>query len=355
MEDLAIEHLKSGLSINTHFGCPLKCKYCVLSTIEGHSGRPQKCIELDELKERMKSTNLYYINGKTPIYINNRTDPFLPEVIDSTYRVLEFLCDIGIKSPIMLITKIKPDSRIIPFMVKLNIMFFYTYSGLPKGIDYNSNSIIHEMNMEAILKYIPKKNRFLYLRPVLPNLNDNPIILENVLKNVGTHFDSIVMGGIRILDNNKQIIEDLCGINLKEFDSHHKLFDAKLYQLLLKYQSIYKINILRHTSCAIANFLKEKNKISYFGKKDHCDESCNNYSNCYKGGNSKDDSTIKNEIKYYCDKFGYDVNEFRNDYQIYIEGRVSQEFIAAIKCAFGYEIIADSVELSPSERIFVNN
>lgn len=351
MHELAIEHLKSGLSINTHFGCPLGCKYCVLSAIEGHKGNVQKCGEFDYLNVKEYLDKHYYVFNRTPIYVNNRTDPFLSDVINGTYEILDILCELNIQSPIMLITKLKPNLKIEKYFDKLNIMFFYTYSGLPSGVDYNSNSIVHHTNMDAILKHTPKKNRFLYLRPIIPEMNDDLEVLKQVINDIGIYFDTIVMGGIRIIEDNRALIEMLCGKKIEELDYQHKIFDKKIFKSLIEGQWNNEVNIVRHTSCAIANFLSQKNKLDYYEREEHCNCKCRNYEKCH--AFESDDIKLEEEINNFLYAYGYLHNKFLGGREIRIAGSVSQELISAIKCAYGYNISADAIELCPSEKKFV--
>lgn len=138
----SIEYLKSGLSVNTHVGCGLGCSYCILTTSINQFPHHPICINSAKtIYEQITSNNSLFVNGLTPVYVNNRTDPFLPSVIEQTYEVLKLFSIHKISSPIILISKLAPDYRFAEYCQRLNILFFYTYSGLT-GLDYNSNKCL---------------------------------------------------------------------------------------------------------------------------------------------------------------------------------------------------------------------
>lgn len=354
MNELAIEHLKSGLSINTHIGCPLGCKYCVLATIENYDGRPQKCASPKELLNTILSKDSFYVKDQTPLYINNRTDPFLPEVIDSTYEMLSLLSENKINSPIMLITKLSPDERINRYFENLNILLFYTYTGLPNGIDFNSNDRINENNLEKIYAYIPKKSRFLYFRPIIPGINDDPLLFEKIVEKIGIHFDTLIEGGIRIFEKNKNQIYPLLGKEIGQVDKNHKYIESEFYHKIIPLYQKYNVNIVRHTSCAIARFMKSRVKLNYFNLPNHCSRNCFNYDIC----SSKTISLADKELQQRIDDFMSIRANYEYSYEnnsIHIKGHVEQEFISLLKCTFGISAKADTIKLCPSEQSFLTN
>lgn len=354
MNELAIEHLKSGLSINTHIGCPLGCKYCILSTIENYDGRPQNCASPKDIIESLFTKNSFYVKGHTPLYINNRTDPFLPEVIDSTYELLSLLSKQEIQSPIMLITKLSPDERIIPLFDQLNILLFYTFTGLPHGMDFNSDKRISEINLEKIYSCVPKKSRFLYYRPIIPGLNDDLLIFEDIVSRIGINFDTITVGGVRIFEKNIEQIFPLLGKKIGEVDRNHKYIENEFYQSIMPLAEKYNVNIIRHTSCAIARFMRSKVKLNYFQKANHCSVNCFNFDICESKSRSlKDDSELRHQIDEFIRDRNYEYNFGENS--VNIKGAAEQEMISCIQCSFGISTRADTIKLCPSEQTFLSD
>ena len=110
-----IEHLKSGLAISTHMGCPLGCSYCVLDTIPDYGTGVKRLAAPEDLVKKILDDEVLYLDGMTPIIINNRTDPFLPDVEPDTMVLLQLLSERKIKSPVILISKIIPKRSLAEF------------------------------------------------------------------------------------------------------------------------------------------------------------------------------------------------------------------------------------------------
>lgn len=339
IETLAIEYLKSGLSVNTHIGCGLGCTYCVLST--GVNDFPNKSVYVNSPKkiiEKLNDPMTMFVNGLTPIYVNNRTDPFLPNVADSTYELLNLLVSYCITSPIIIISKLTPDGRFRDLTSALNILYFYTYSGLT-GIDYNSDDKINKKSLELILKNVPLENRFHYFRPVIPAYNDGEAAINNILGNVKGIFRLTVSGGIRLnIENSKRF-------GVFEYDKNHKFFSDNVWSIILQQSQTLQLSVVRHTSCAIAIFMNRPNNFHYFNKHDHCiGSSCKCYELC-KQERMPDRASIdaflskRPAIKYYWD----------DNMSLLVKSPISQEVLAFLKSTYGIHCVANEIILSPSE------
>ena len=337
----SIEFLKSGLSVNTHIGCNLGCKYCVLSTSIGKFPKKPKPVKYPKtIIKYIMNTNSYFVNGYTPIYINNRTDPFLPEVIESTYELLELFVVKKIRSPIMIISKLAPDKRFYRLCEQLNILYFYTFANL-KGIDYNSNDLINNSNLEKIKDNVPFRNRFHYYRPIIPGYNDSIKVFNDTVVKIKDIFNTTIIGGIRVNDiNSKQF-------NIASFDRNHKYFDNASFEDIVLAGLNHSHHIVRHTSCAIALFMESNNKLNYFGKKGHCCmEVCLNYENCSSSVVKIDYQLIESIIQSnYSGRYEWSDLRHINFYD-----SIHQEFVAFLKTTFGISISTSEVILSPSEQ-----
>lgn len=336
---LSIEYLKSGLSVNTHIGCGLGCKYCVLST--GIKGFPNKPILINSPKtiiENLNSPRTLFVNGITPIYINNRTDPLLSEVAESTYELLDLMAQHYITSPITIISKLTPDNRFSDFASELNILYFYTYSGLT-GIDYNSSDQIYEKSIETIRKNVPFKNRFHYFRPVIPNYNDSEEKIKNVLRKVKGDYRLTVAGGIRVNNENSKVFK------ISEYNKNHKLFSDAVWSSIIQHSKELQVSSVRHTSCAISIFMNRSNNLRYFDKHDHCiGLKCKSYELCKKE-RIPDIVTANAFLDRYTNiRYSWDA-----DNTLVIETQISQEVIAFLRTTFGINCKAEEIILSPSE------
>lgn len=339
LDSYSIEFLKSGLSVNTHVGCGLGCKYCVLTT--GVTGFPNKSIYINSpqhIIERLNNSQTLFVNGLTPIYVNNRTDPFLPNVKASTYEVLGLFIEHHIISPIIVISKLPPDERFHDLASRLNILYFYTYSGLT-GIDYNSDCSINERSLEIIVKNVPFKNRFHYFRPVIPGYNDSEDAVCGVMKTIKGIFRLTVSGGIRLNNENSK------RFGVLEYDKNHKLFTNNVWSMINERAKLFQIPVVRHTSCAIAIFMNRTNNLHYIDKEAHCiGSTCACYELC-KQKSILNIDVIDEHLKSIPNiKYRWTENEI-----LKFDSPVSQEIIAFLKSTFGVNCIAEEIILSASE------
>lgn len=339
-----IEHLKSGLSISTHLGCGLRCSYCILATMDGFNNGPVLEVEPKNLIHQLLNECDYYCKNKTPIMINNRTDPFLPAVEPYTLEILDLLIENNISSPIIIISKFPPPKSLNKYFQSLDICYFYSYSGIETDFNYSKL----EMDLEKIKSIVPKKSRFHYFRPIIPGLNDNFEYMKDILlKFRENEFSCSVIAGFRITSLNKYLIKD-DSINVSKLDYSHKLVDNNIYEI-----NRFLINddycIFRHTSCAIANHLGEFNKLNYFSKSGHCFSSCPNYKNCSNKQIDLNKTLVQLEEKF-DDKYKFKIN----DEKIEIVSPCTQELTAYIKNAYGCNVVANNVGLSKSEEVILS-
>jgi len=336
-----IEHLKSGLSLSSHVGCSMACSYCVLSSLNGFHNGPLPETSPQELIKRLLSGQELFLNGETPLIINNRTDPLLPAVENETYQLLEELTLNGIGSPILLISKFPPQEKLSKFFELLPLIYIYSYSTLSTDFNYNNP----EKTLDIIDKYIPRENRFHYLRPIIPGENDDISRLLEYLRLFRQYgFSGSIVTGLRVTENNLPLIPG----NVS-YDTQHKLLEKGFYSALLQNAAEQRLDypIFRHTSCAIAAFLHRPCKLNYYNKEDHCNPHCLNSSFCKKRGLINTAAIIKElEAKF---PEGLTAKFDQND-TLCIENQITQEQLAFIRNAFGIKITAKNVLLSPSER-----
>lgn len=335
-----IEHLKSGLSISTHVGCQMGCSYCVLSKLESFKTGPQKIIEPQKIVEVLDSESSLFLNGATPLLINNRTDPLLADVLNDTIELLKCLEEKQVVSPIIIISKFAPPLVLREYFERNNLIYIYSYSNI--DTDFNYNKMHHDLI--KIKESVPKSHRYHYFRPIIPGRNDNiDAIIQLLNLFYENEFAGSVITGLRVTSENRKLID----LNTS-FDPHHKLIQAELFSKIHQKleENGLRYPLYRHTSCAIANFMREKNKLLYFGKKNHCFESCDNYLVCKKNYTLNAENVISDLKR----KFGNDFLFEYNENTINVISDISQEAIAYIKNAYGIKVNAESVILSPSER-----
>lgn len=339
-----IEHLKSGLSISTHLGCGLRCSYCILAAMEGFNNGPVLEIEPRNLIYNLLNDCEFYCKNKTPLMINNRTDPFLPAVVPYTLEILDLLIENNISSPIIIISKFAPPKSLKKYFSLLDICYFYSYSGIETDFNYHKL----ERDLQLIKNIVPVESRFHYFRPIIPGLNDDFECMKDILSKFRENkFTASVIAGFRVTDLNKHLIKKNT-IDIDKVDYNHKLVDNNIYEIN-KFLIDENYCIFRHTSCTIANHLKTFNKLNYFLRCGHCFDTCPNYNNCSKR-QIDIEKILKNLNNQFKNKYSFKIT----DNKIEILSPCSQELTAYIKNAYGCDIIAKNVELSKSEEMILS-
>ncbi len=124
-EIIAVEYLKSSLSISNYVVCGLGCKYC--SVQEFASSRVNKIMEAEEAFEKLIENPLFF-KDYTPITINNRTDPMLPQVKNDTFKIIKLLEVNGFKNICIIISKMELLEEELSFFEECKIPIVYIVS-----------------------------------------------------------------------------------------------------------------------------------------------------------------------------------------------------------------------------------
>lgn len=336
-----IEHLKSGLSISTHVGCMMGCKYCVLSKMKDFCNGPILVKKPRELVGELYNGRNLFCDGITPIMINNRTDPFLPMVKNDTIELLELLYQNNTKSPIIIISKFAPPVALKAFFERLHIIYIYSYSNIKDDFNYGRL----EADLEIIKKVVPSPSRFHYFRPIIEGINDNIDEMTLVIKEFSVaDFRGSIINGLRVTPNNIGLLKDN-----KIYDKQHKLLDKTLFERLIKKLNNegFDYKIFRHTSCAVSTFFNRQNKLLYFGEKGHCSECCENYELCSNSSENVDVNIILSDLK---EKRNSLFDMTYADGNLHVLSPITQEEVAYIKNVYGVKVLADNIILAPSEK-----
>lgn len=313
--------------------------------MEGFNDGPVLEIKPKDLVYKLLNETDYYLRDVTSIMINNRTDPFLRDVIPYTLEILDELILNKIKSPIIIISKFAPPKDLKNYFNKLNINFFYSYSGI--DTDFNYKKV--DEDIKVINEIIPKRSRFHYFRPIIPGLNNNYEYMKEVLlKFKNGNFNASVIAGFRVTNLNKHLIKDEA-IDVNKIDYNHKLVDSSIYNINNDLISD-SYRIFRHTSCAINSNISKANSLNYFNKDGHCFSKCPNYEICSKKKINLNNilNSLNNEFK---DKYSFMIK----DNSILIDSLCDQELTSYIKNAYGCNVICENVGLSKSEEIILKD
>lgn len=276
-----IQYLKSFLSINTHVGCNLGCAYCICHAF-GLPTFPRKIIAPEQLM-KLVFRNKYFIPNITPVGINNKSDPLLPEVKDSTFKVLKIFARYKLKNPLIVISKLSysPEDLDLIESFSLNIYHFTSYSGLSSPLE-KVDSRIQKKNIKLLSKRSIKSIH--YWRPIIEGLNDNSKLIRRILDFVAKKCRASVISGIRlplmVIINLQNI-----GINVKyeeHYTLHKKLSDETRKRIAkFAHKKYPQYPIFFHTSCALSYFenLPDYNT-NYLKSGFHCNPFCKNIHIC---------------------------------------------------------------------------
>ncbi|NRQ30674.1 radical SAM protein [Nonomuraea sp. NN258] len=174
-----VEYRKSGLSLNHVQGCPLGCAYCIRHTYGlWDARRPQALLTDAEAVEQLV-THRYFRPHDTPVQVFNRaTDPFLPDVRDHLFAVLENLDGRELTNHVLVITRARlrrGDCDRLNALRHLKVTLLFTYSGIDdQRIEPHPSQIAVRSMRMATARESRRYRTIFYWRPLVPGLNDTP-------------------------------------------------------------------------------------------------------------------------------------------------------------------------------------
>ncbi|MCL4379737.1 MAG: hypothetical protein M1160_03945 [Candidatus Marsarchaeota archaeon] len=342
-----IEYLKSGLSVSTHLGCTLNCAYCVLSSISSATDKPLEIATVDELEKKLFDKKSLYFPGRTPLIVNNRTDPFLPGVSASTYKILDMFIKNDVKSPVIIITKLIPPLSLYEYAEKLNLMVFFTYGGLPPPFEPKRDIGM----MDEFCAKVSKNSRYHYLRPIIEGVNDDINMIDSIIEYASKRFRATVLTGLRIIPSVVEKLYNKAAYVLKErdYDNVHKFLLEGLMDNVwrIRDSKAKGYPVFKHTSCAIAFHVGKPEPLGYVKRKGHCDTSCPMWNTC----NMFSPTINRHVIEYIIRNSGCNFDIGADN--ITFHGEISQELKASIRFLSGMKVNAEKITLSPSESEFL--
>jgi DNA repair photolyase len=174
-----VEYRKSGLSLNHVQGCPLDCAYCIRHTYGLWDQRQPRALMGDEAAVGQLLAHRYFIPHVTPLQLFNRaTDPFLASVREHTFSVLESLDRRRLRNHVLIITRCRvreEDCERLAGNRHLKLTLLFTYSGIDDRRIEPYPSAVAAESLATASGYPKRPYRtVLYLRPLVPGLNDTP-------------------------------------------------------------------------------------------------------------------------------------------------------------------------------------
>lgn len=173
-----VEYRKSGLSLNHLQGCPLDCAYCIRHTYGLWDARQPRALVRDADAVEQLVNHRYFQPDITPIQVFNRaTDPFLPQVKNHTFAVLDDLDRRGLCNHVLVITRYRvdpEDCERLNTLTSIKVTLLITYSGIT---DKRIEPFPSEVAATSLRTAAPRAEAYrtiLYWRPLVPGLNDSP-------------------------------------------------------------------------------------------------------------------------------------------------------------------------------------
>lgn len=280
-KNIAIDYLKSSISLSTFAGCTNQCRYCIVGDIKDELAKIERIQTEEEAVQNLFSYN-YWINGRSILSINNRTDPFLnDEISQSTYQILHILEKCKIKNIILLITKMNIPQPIMKKIddMKLNIILFYSYSGIKRPIEKFSFEY-REKAICNIANNWTKHMKIHYIRPIIPQINDDRETIKYLLEISKRNFDACVISGIRMTPKIASNIYEENWEKEGHTFSNHKILSDKVKQNIIDLRAELKYEkVFYNTSCAVSYVNKMPDYNCTFDTS-KCSNICPNYEIC---------------------------------------------------------------------------
>ncbi len=250
-QEETIYHGKSLLSIQTYKGCYIGCAYCFRK--EKSETKPRRVISDEELFKSLLRHPLFVRNGSFLSINSSDTDPFLEEVVNSTFNLLDMMEKKGLRNRVSLVTKKGTSDENIARLGKyrnIDLDLCITYSDMPREIEHYSN----EARIDFLLRLKDSGiNHLVFYRPIAVGWNDSRESIRKVLsvaQRSGTQ--GIVVGGLMLSRSIRQLILDNgLDVPYRETEDIKKYLPGKFIEDLF---SVYDelgldIPLFRRTSC----------------------------------------------------------------------------------------------------------
>ena len=252
-----IEYRHTGLSFNHILGCPLNCSYCVRHFWNNFENKEPYMLIDDDNAIKTLINHKWFVKDLTPIeFLHKGTDPFLPNVKNHMFYVLQKLDSLGFKNIIVLITRYlisREDIQVLENLKSLKIAILFTYSGIDNPvIEPITSKKIFVSSINNMNKYRKKTKFILYWRPIVKGWNDDELSINRVLSLLD-NFDAAVIKGLRLHKENYNYMISK-GIELHYESQYEKVFPKNLENQIR--EAVQKKGILtpilNKTSCAIS-------------------------------------------------------------------------------------------------------
>lgn len=260
-------------------GCPNRCKYCFLQSVDGTGIKPIEIIEESDVISEIKKSKYY--TPSIPLCFFSQTDIFsIPSNVEYLKRLLMLIRKTDIKNPLVFITKCSISDEIIEILQEMilegfKILFYLSYSGLDSTIEGNiKEETIQNNFIKLNAANIPIIH---YYRPLTP-LNASRKRINEIISFVSKYSIASVVAGLKIetayqekLDFWPEIIED------KEYANAECVWPKGVRDILKQYGLKYNYPIFETNTCALSLALGTEERYGFYNS-----SSCKCFNNCPK-------------------------------------------------------------------------
>lgn len=269
-----VEYRKSGLSLNHIQGCPLGCAYCIRHTYGLWDQRQPRALMTDADAVNQLVGHRYFQPHVTPVQVFNRaTDPFLPEVRQHTFAVLEDLDRRGLTNHVLVITRCAmttEDAERLNQFYNVKVTLLFTYSGIDDKRIEPFPSHVAANALKVMSTPQPRKYRtVLYWRPLVPGMNDSDEHL-NAAYELSRYADATVFTGLFYRDEIAEYYRKKGLPEPYEDTARRKIVPETLEQRVIT-AFIESTSLFRKTSCAVAYAHGLPDYNGHYGIRELCD------------------------------------------------------------------------------------
>jgi pyruvate-formate lyase-activating enzyme len=258
------------LILNTMLGCSFGCAYCFRADEQQEgvewflSGRPTQVVDEATVVDRL-SRHPLFIPGATQIGLHSATtEPFLPQVRESTFALLDLLESSGWGNDVMIITKHflrEEDVDRLAAYRSFQVLLFLTHNAAPAAMEtMGAGAGFLERKLRTVEHVLARPNLAAahYYRPIVPGWNDAPEQIEAALR-FGEPLGLTVIGGLKEIPHLKEISAQR-GLPLPLLDEtagRDKHFPPELVDRILKIHREFGLTstIVGDQSCGLTVML----------------------------------------------------------------------------------------------------
>lgn len=265
--------------VNPIQGCPNRCKYCFLQSVDGTGIRPIEIIKESDVISEIKKSKYY--TPSIPLCFFSQTDIFsIPSNVEYLKRLLMLIRKTDIKNPLVFITKCSICDEIIEILQEMilegfKILFYLSYSGLDSTIEGNiKEETIQNNFIKLSAANIPIIH---YFRPLIP-LNASRKRIDEIISFVSNYSIASVVAGLKIetayqekLDFWPEIVEG------EDYTNAECVWPKGVRDVLKEYGLKYDYPIFETNTCALSLALGTEERYGFYNS-----APCKCFNNCPK-------------------------------------------------------------------------